>query len=381
MSRRVLKIGSSGPARVPIEAPGLHLDRVRRSPECRRVVYDLRRLARPWGEPEARRVREVERVLLAVSGGADSAALALMLASVPTLRSRLVIAHITHDLRPARQANADARRVRELAERLSVAWAHSRVRAAAHVAAAGGNAEAVARRLRYAALARLARRNSCSAVVTAHHADDQLETMIMAMLRGAGPRGLAGIAERRLLSRSPGGAVVLIRPMLSLRRGDSERICEMAQWRWNVDATNADQTRLRSAVRAQVIPVLERLRPGAALRAVDAARVQASAARALTTIARSFPPRGGSWPRRQLAGLQTAVLGEVIRREARRRGLPLDAITHRAIMGLCRVARDGSTEPRTVTLGPLRIAVSADTVAIMDSARGPSRASHVRRGR
>jgi tRNA(Ile)-lysidine synthase len=375
MGRRELKFERPTGQTGPTTPPGLCLDRVRKSPECRRVAFDLRRLARPWGSPVPRRVHEIGRVLLAVSGGADSSALALLIASVPTLRDRLVIAHVIHDLRPAREANADARRVRELASMLGVPIVCGRVRASALARSTGGNIEGVARTLRYAALVRLARRHSCIAVATAHHADDQLETMLMAMMRGAGPRGLAGVAERRPLAGSGKTPMVLIRPMLSLRRADSERICTLAGWRWSVDATNDDQRRLRAAVRAQVVPVLERLRPGVAHRAVDAARVQASAARTISMLAREISPRGDSWPRASLGRIPAVVLGEVFRREARLRGIGTDAITSRALADLRRVIRDDSTDPRTLRIGPLAVTVSAKMVTLAASEPRVSRTS------
>ena len=207
-------------------------------------------------------VRDRDRpTLLAVSGGADSCALALALARNMGV---LAIGHVVHDMRTKDQAEADRQEVEKLGRALGLA-----VRVE-HVKVGAGNAEASARRLRYAALARLAVDAGCSYVAVAHHADDVLETMLANLVRGAGPRGLRGPAPRRKLDEG----VTLIRPMLHVTRADAEDICRAHDWVWAEDATNADtgtaDAPLRAALRARVLPVLEELRPGASRRAARA---------------------------------------------------------------------------------------------------------------
>ena len=208
-------------------------------------------------------VRDADRpTLLAVSGGADSSALALALAGRPGVRA---IGHVVHDLRPAAEAQADLALVERLGERLGLPLHVERVRVPP------GNAEGNARTERYAALKRLAAATRCRYVASAHHADDVLETMLANLIRGSGPRGLRGPAPRRRL----GNVAVLVRPMLHATRAQSEALCAHHDWAWAHDATNddpGDQTaRLRAALRARVLPVLEELRPGAATRAARAA--------------------------------------------------------------------------------------------------------------
>jgi tRNA(Ile)-lysidine synthase len=105
-------------------------------------------------------------------------------------------------------------------------------------------------------------------VLVAHHADDQLETMLMAMCRGAGPRGMAGMRPSRAL-----GELALIRPLLYVRKSDCLEMCRRAGIQWREDASNTDVSRRRARLRRDVMPVLEELWPGAARRAARNARL------------------------------------------------------------------------------------------------------------
>lgn len=235
-----------------------------------------RRIVRSWrlltGGPS---VRDGDRpTLLAVSGGADSSALAFALAGRPGVAA---IGHVVHDMRPSEQAQADRLEVERLGRVVGLPVYVEQVRVAEVVGA--GNAEAGARRARYAALAGLARGAGCRYVAAAHHADDVLETMLANLIRGAGPRGLRGPAPRRGLE----GGVSLVRPMLRVTRVQAEAICREARWRWAHDGTNDDPggagAPLRAALRARVLPVLEELRPGAAERVARAAEAVGEAVR------------------------------------------------------------------------------------------------------
>ncbi len=230
----------------------------------RAVVAAWRRLTASEGWTTARTPDADRRTLVACSGGADSAALAICLASASAgARRSVVLGHVVHDLRPASLALADRDRARGLALRLGVEFVEREVR----VVGMAGNAEANARRARYAALAEMAREAGCPFVATAHHADDQLETLLMRVVRGSGLRGLACIhASRRLAA-----GVRLVRPMLVASREDSLRICVLAGYEPAVDATNADTTRLRAALRAGVLPQLRQLNRGVAAHAVEIA--------------------------------------------------------------------------------------------------------------
>ena len=317
------------------------------------------RIVRSWREltgGTSRAIPDVDRrTLIACSAGADSSALVLALSSATR---EIAVAHVVHDLRAPAEVQADLEAASELAASLHLPF----VRASIQPAAEGGNAEGQARRLRYRALEGLARETACGFVATAHHADDQLETMLMALARGAGPGGLAGIAHARPL----GEGVRLIRPMLSVTRADAHAICRHAKWTWREDATNRDESRVRAAIRHTVIPALERVRPGVAMRAVRAAELQAGAAELIDQAVDKLYSRASrsdsqlTWDRRTIAQTPPIVLGGLIRRAAADLGdgCGLDRINGRTIDSIIRATRGRSGRTRVFQLHALVVTVS-----------------------
>jgi tRNA(Ile)-lysidine synthetase-like protein len=277
----------------------------------------VREVARAWRSlTGGKSVRDDgRRTLIACSGGADSSALVLALAAAAGVKAgeRLVVGHVVHDLRPRARAMADRDAARALAAGLGISFVEARVR----VKRAGGNAEDAARRARYRALARLARGAGCRFVATAHHGDDQLETLVMRLVRGSGVRGMRGVHASRKL----GNEVTLVRPMLGVTRADARELCGLAGWAWREDETNADCTRLRSAVRHEVLPAIERLRPRAGVRAAGLARqlgglflVLEERVSGVWEAGSPLPGGGRAWARGQLRGMLPVVLGELVRR-------------------------------------------------------------------
>lgn len=343
--------------------PGLRP--LRRDPAAREIVRCWRRLT---SDPRARRFGRGGRTLVACSGGADSIALLLTLAAAT---GDLVVGHVVHDLRPEAESLAGRDAARSVAERLGLPFMEGRVR----VRGEPGNAEAAARRARYAALAGMAREAGCGFVATAHHADDQLETVLMSLLRGTGGAGVRGMTARRTLSRGP-GPLVLVRPMLT-PGGDVTRdwcrgACAACGVPWSEDATNGDLTRLRAAVRARVVPVLKGLRPRVGRRAVAAAEQAAGAERALareaSRVLGAATVEGGQlvMRRERLRAAPAAVLGEALRRaRSRLLGAPgADRVGRRAICGVVRAIRDHGSDPRTFTLAGMRVEVRATHVTL-----------------
>ncbi|MCC6970448.1 MAG: tRNA lysidine(34) synthetase TilS [Phycisphaerales bacterium] len=307
------------------------------------------------------RVRDPDRrTLIACSAGADSSALALCLAAAG---SNLVVAHILHDLRPALEATADLEAARSLASRLSLQFASASVSCKSK----GGNLEAVARRERYAALVALAREHACPFIATAHHADDQLETLLMRLIRGSGPRGLSGIAPKRRLA--PG--ITLIRPMLDITRIDAEAICRDAGVSWTTDATNTDRTRLRAALRHDVVPALRSIAPSIATTAGRVAAVQREIAHelereanVLLATAEVQEHRMVRFRRRDLAGAPRTVAELALRRAVERVGCQSDApsalVMTRAISRL----RARSGERRLYEFAGASILIEADGATV-----------------
>jgi len=190
-------------------------------------------------------------VLVALSGGSDSVALLRLLHEAsPTLRCRLAAAHVHHHLRGA-DADADAAFCGELCRELGVALA---VEHLDPVPPRGTSPEAWWRRERYRLLEAARERSGCAAVATAHTLDDQAETVLLKLLRGAGPRGVAAIRRRR-------GSIV--RPVLDLRREELRSWLRSRGATWREDASNLAADRPRAWLRRHVVPLLESAYPHA----------------------------------------------------------------------------------------------------------------------
>ena len=328
----------------------------------RRLTTDARSAHNSSGEP----------TLIACSGGGDSSALVLALAAAAGRHAPglLTVVHVLHDLRPMAQVRADRDRAAELARVLGLPFAERAVA----VKALPGNAEANARRARYTALAEVARSRNVRFIATAHNSHDQAESVLMALLRGAGPRGLAGIAESRKLpggSSERGGRLTLIRPMLGVTPSDARTLCADCDWSFAHDRTNDDPTRLRNAIRAEILPGLLALRPSAATRIASAAQRCMEAADAVSRSARAQLARGRNggnfnWPRPQLRRATPAVLGETLRRAAAALAGPemSDRLPARTITAAVRLIRSHDTDPKTLRWSRVRVSIDAHTVRI-----------------
>ncbi len=302
-----------------------------------------------------------ERVLVAVSGGADSVALLLALRRLaPDLELSLSVLHVDHGLRP--DARADA----EFVVALCRAWAVP-VTVARVTVAPEGSPEAAARAARYAALSREAARVGAQRIAVGHTADDQAETVLMRLLEGAGPRGLAGIPPVR-------GRV--IRPLIEIRRADAVAELEHAGVSWREDASNRDPRFLRARIRHQLIPHLrETYNPaivGALARAAALIRalVDRLEARAGSELAASATEGRGEivLSRARLRALPEQIGAEMIRLAAARLGheSPMRAWAHRGVEGLLRPAPGR----RPLRLGRLIVESSGDHLRLA-RASGP----------
>ena len=224
--------------------------------------------------------RSGEVVLVALSGGADSVALLDVLRGLaPELRVTLHAVHVHHGLRP--EADADAAFARGLCADLDIPFHLERV--AVRQEPPWEGLEAEARRARYAAFREVARRAGAQRVATAHTADDQAETVLMRLLEGAGPRGLAGIAPVR---------GIFIRPLLGACRGDVEAHLRARGLPSVEDASNRDPRVLRNRIRHEVLPYLaEALEPDIIRRLARSAALVRSLVDDLERIAAQAPRR------------------------------------------------------------------------------------------
>ena len=314
----------------------------------RRVEPHLRRALRgPCRLPRG------ATLLVAVSGGADSTALLTGLARVaPEFGLALVAAHLHHGLRGA-AADLDLRFVRKLCARLGVPLLAARCDAASVMRRLGLAGENGLRVLRRRFLRAAMRRADALGVATAHTADDQLETVLMRLLRGAGLAGLGGMRERH-------GA--WLKPLLDATRLEVAADLRRARIAWREDATNLDLAWTRNRVRHRAIPALlaaldpglagargaqprgtpEQARAALARRVAFAAREARDARRAiLRWLGQSLPPLAkgaddaAALPAGALADLPIAARRMALRRAFGRVAPPGTGLTRRHLAALC----------------------------------------------
>ena len=265
-------------------------------------------------------------LVVAVSGGADSTALLLLLADLaPQLGLDLHVAHFDHRLRPRASAK-DAQFVADLAQRHGATIRIGR-------AAAAPASEDAARELRYAFLRRAAHELGASRIATGHTRDDQAETVLLHATRGSGLTGLSGMRPHH---------DGIVRPLLTIGRADTTAICAAAGIAPREDRSNADRKYARNRIRRTVLPELERINPqarAALARVADAA----AAASALMERAAETALDGATTP----DGIALDVLPDALRADAlalawnRATGRTL-AAKHRAALARLVATRDGS---------------------------------------
>lgn len=189
-------------------------------------------------------------LLLAISGGADSIALLHgTLALWPD--RRIVVAHVNHALRGA-ASDDDAAFVARLANQHSLPYESLAVEPGSVEGDSRGSLEAAARNIRYDFLKQTSNTQQLRFVVTAHHFDDQAETVIHNIIRGTGLRGLAGMQPSRTLA----DGIQLVRPMLACRKSDIQSYLAAAGAQYCTDASNADTAFTRNRIRSQLLPQL-----------------------------------------------------------------------------------------------------------------------------
>jgi len=194
-------------------------------------------------------LRPGDRVGVAVSGGADSVALLLLLLELrKKLGIVLSVVHFNHKLR-GKASDADEKFVAKLAAHEGLEFHSASVYVAKKAKDERANLEDAARRARYDYFRSLAESGICTKIAVAHTADDQAETVLAHLLRGTGLAGLGGIHPV---------AESVVRPLLGVRRGELRRFLRALKQTWREDATNRDTKRMRARIRKKLLPLLQK---------------------------------------------------------------------------------------------------------------------------
>ncbi|HET6836487.1 MAG TPA: tRNA lysidine(34) synthetase TilS, partial [Gemmatimonadales bacterium] len=276
------------------------------------------------------------RAIAAVSGGPDSVALLDLLARTADVHGlELVVAHVDHGIHP--ESTRVAEEVRHLAQSYGLPVEIGELKLGSTAS------ETLARSRRYAWLEEARTRVHAAIILTAHHADDQVETVLMRVLAGSGPAGLAGMAEKT-------GAVV--RPLLPFRRTELAAYLEergLSAW---LDPANADPRHLRSWVRTQLVPLVRDRLPRAE-RNLERLASQAAADRAAWNAVLDALPgldlRAGageiSVAASVLADYDSALIQSVVLALARRAGCRLGPTRTERVLSLLHSGASGARVP------------------------------------
>ena len=279
------------------------------------------------------RVREAiqdQDIVVGVSGGGDSIALLLLCVAASMQQSSsftVIVGHIHHGLRD--ESDDELLRVKDICKRFGVKCITKKIA----VQSKNGSLAAGARDARYEALCSIANEHHISTIAVAHHADDQLETMLMALCRGGGMRQLAGMAHTRALTNE----INLLRPLLHVEKRTLIEICASAEVEFCEDPTNKDCSTPRGRLRCDVIPILRELWPAADRHAANASSILHPAIDAFDESI----DEGTSWSRESLSQSPAAVIAATIHHAVGNHA------TYETIQSVAGAIADNNTEPRT----------------------------------
>src|SRR3990170_337780 len=265
-----------------------------------------------------------ERALLAVSGGQDSSALLLIASSLAgDLGVEVAVAHFDNRLRSRGEARDDVEAVRTMAQALGLPFVAGSGDVRARAVRWQESMEAAARNLRFAFLAREAKRLNAGVVVLCHTRDDRAETVMLHLLRGSGLDGLIGLRPRSTWPFGRGPA--LARPLLAVTRAETGRYCREASVSPREDPTNLMLEATRNRLRHELLPSLRQFNPrldDALCRLGDAAAAAVAPLDADTEGAWQTLATTERWavafPRDAFEGLSTAVRARLLRLAVRR---------------------------------------------------------------
>jgi len=298
-------------------------------------------------------ISDGDTVLIALSGGADSVCLArVLLALGERLHIRLAAAHYNHQLR-GEASGRDEAFVRQFCSAFDLPLTVGSGDVAGAVRQSGCGMEETAREMRYAFLTATAQTMGADKIATGHNADDNVETVLLHLIRGAGLRGLAGIPPSR-------GQIV--RPILALERREVEAyLAELGQG-FVEDATNCDTALRRNALRHQVLPILKGLNPNLAEGVLRQSELLRQDSRFLDEVAeeafgeQNSPPEEGNGavclPIKNLTALAPAIASRVVALAIRAAGGEADAVHVRQVLD---IAASGDPSAETKVRGDITV--------------------------
>lgn len=321
--------------------------------------------ARPFLPPAS-------KLLIAVSGGADSLALLHLLHTIFPPET-LVVAHLNHGWRE--EAVAEAQFVADTAVSLNIPGHIEKTDVIGLARAAGLSLEEAGRQARYDFFARLARQVGAQAVVVGHHADDQAETVLMHLLRGSGLAGLRGMLSAGAL---PGADDLwLLRPLLTTTRAEIEQYCREHGLNPISDPTNQDITYFRNRLRHELLPHLTDYNPQIAQRLQHLALVTAADYELFAQLTQEkwagiVHESGPDWIELDKAGWQALPLS--LRRSTLRQAVghirsDLRDVGFQPIEQARRVAEKGDTGSQATLPGGVMLTVGYDQLTIVAESR------------
>ncbi|WP_353066501.1 tRNA lysidine(34) synthetase TilS [Tunturibacter psychrotolerans] len=322
-------------------------------------------------------IRPGDRICVAISGGADSVALLLTLhAARESLGIGLSAVHVHHGLR-GEEADTDQRFVEDLCIALDIPLHLHQASVPARVAQTHETIEEAARNLRYEFFATLLASGHADTILTAHTLDDQAETVLMKILRGAWTEGLSAIHPVITLQKGK-----ILRPFLSSRRADIEAYLTQLNQPWRTDSTNVDTAYTRNKIRHELLPQLRTYNPNldqalsnmAELAREEESRWQSELTRILPQLLLPGKPvRGGgravsttpgqsavSIELDRLRALDPALRRRVLRAAARQLGARLSFDETSRLLALCGFRPDPTVAARTGTILHLPSGLRAD---------------------
>lgn len=321
-----------------------------------------------------------QRILVAVSGGADSVALLHLLRDLaPAMHWHLGVAHMNHGLRGV-QSDQDEAFVRGLADSLEVPFHGRRKNVALSARRARVSIEMKAREMRYAFFATVARKGRYDCVALAHTMDDQAETFLLRVMRGA---GMAGLGAMEPATERDG--LRMVRPLLDVRKDSLIRYLRDRNAAWREDVSNDDVVYLRNRVRHELLPMMrDRFNPRLVETLAQTARLIREDHEVLHALAQTdwadcrVPGKSGALDVARLRALPPARRRRVVLQWLIAAGVDETHVHYETVERVCALCRSSKGTAEASVQEPLRVVREYDQLSLSRATRRPRREPPVR---